>query len=188
MVAIGRNVKVSYIGYLEDGTVFDSTEMHEGQLLEFKVGAGQMIPGFDQAVSDMELGETRTVNIPCNMGYGEYNEEYIEAIPCEVFPHWQDLPVGEFVVLNYSGGVIRVRILKIEDGKVFIDKNHELAGRDLIFDITVEEVEGEGLSAIEQEKLGGGCACGCDVLREQIDGDRDLPAGHHHHHGDECCC
>lgn len=64
MISIGDTVKVSYIGYLADGTVFDSTEMHGGRLLEFEVGSGQMIPGFDLAVSQMEVGESRTASIP----------------------------------------------------------------------------------------------------------------------------
>lgn len=179
MISIGDTVKVSYIGYLADGTIFDSTEMHGGRLLEFEVGSGQMIPGFDLAVSQMEVGESRTVSIPCDMAYGEYRKELIETVPCLSFPHWEDLPVGEYVVLNTSEGPFRMKILKIQDGLVHVDRNHELAGKDISFDITVVEAE-KPLSAVEQERHGSGCACGCDVLREQIDGDRGRKA--------ECGC
>lgn len=176
MVAIGRKAKVSYTGYLEDGTVFDSTQMHDGRLLEFTVGKGETIPGFDKAVSEMAVGESRRVSIPCKMAYGEYDEGYREAIPCKSFPHWRDLPVGGYVVLNTAEGPFRIKIDKIEDGLVHIDKNHELAGHDLVFDITVEDAEGENLDAIEREQEGG-CACGCDILREQLEG-----CDHHHGH------
>jgi peptidylprolyl isomerase len=184
MVALGHKVEVAYTGRLADGTVFDSTELHEGKPYTFLVGRQQAIPGFDKAVSEMEPGEWRTVCITPEMGYGLYDERLIEAVPCRIFPHWEDLPIGGYVVLNIDGEVIRCKVLKVEDGNVYIDKNHELAGEDLYFDIHLIHVHGDGSTAIEQE-LESGCACGCDVLKEAIDPLRQNH-DHGHVHGHDC--
>lgn len=168
MVAIGRRVKVTYTGYLDDGTVFDSTESHGGEPLEFLVGHGQMIPGFDKAVSEMELGERRSVHIPAEMAYGPYREDLIERVPCAHFPNWERLPVGGFIAFRAGGETMRVKVERIEDGIITFDKNHELAGRDLNFDIELVDVHGESGSLVQQEHESG-CACGCDRLKEAID-------------------
>lgn len=194
MAEIGHKVKVSYIGTLDDGTVFDSTEFHDNMPLEFTVGRQEMIPGFDLAVSQMVVGETRTVHIEPKMAYGERDESLIQAFPASAIPHAEQLPIGEFIVMRTDSGSFRMRILSLIDGQVTVDLNHELAGMPVNFEITLLEEEGVGLSAVERELQGGGCACGCDRLRDQIDPleNRELPAGyephHHHEHGENCTC
>lgn len=182
MVALGHRVEVVYTGRLEDGTVFDSTAMHDGRPYSFLVGRGQAIPGFDKAVSEMEIGEKKHVAIPPEMAYGAYRPDFVEAVPCEALPGWENLPVGGYIVLNVGGSPLRCKVLKIEDGQIYLDKNHELAGKDLTFDIELVRVHGEGETAIEQE-MESGCACGCDVLKDAID---PLRQGHRIH-AEGCC-
>lgn len=183
MVALGHRVEVAYTGRLEDGTVFDSTAMHGGRPYSFLIGRGQAIPGFDKAVSEMEEGEKRRIAIPSEMAYGAYRPDLVEDVPCDAFPHWENLPVGGYIVLNVGGSPLRCKVLKIEDGRVYLDKNHELAGKSLTFDIELLRVHGEGKTAIEQEEESG-CACGCDALKDAID---PLRRDRAHAHGEGCC-
>lgn len=137
----GKNVKVHYTGTLDDGTKFDSSLDH-GQPLSFKCMAGQMIPGFDAAVKDMKKGETKTVHIPAAEAYGEYNEAMVQKVPVSQVPNADQLPVGQTVYMMGPGGQpMPVKIASMEDGVVTFDMNHELAGKDLNFEITLLEVE-----------------------------------------------
>ena len=90
----GKNVKVHYTGTLDDGTKFDSS-YDRNEPLPFKVGAGQMIPGFDAAVAKMELGEKRTVRLEAAEAYGEYDPARVLQIPCSQFPNWEQMPIGD---------------------------------------------------------------------------------------------
>lgn len=140
MTTAGQNVKAHYRGTLDDGTVFDSS-YDRGEPIAFVVGAGQMIPGFDAAVLEMEVGEKRTVHIPAEEAYGEYNEANIAAIPLEAIPNAEQLPVGEAITLSTPNGAMRVKVLKIEEGKAHLDTNHELAGKALNFEIELVSAE-----------------------------------------------
>lgn len=105
--------------------------------------AGQMIPGFDAAVELMEQGETKTVHIPAADAYGERNEELVQRIPLDQIPNGGELPVGQTVYMQSGDGqVFPVFVQSIEDGVVTFDMNHELAGKDLNFEITLVEIEG----------------------------------------------
>lgn len=135
----GKTVRVHYTGTLDDGTVFDSSLDREP--LEFQVGAGQMIPGFDNAVLEMELGEKKTVHIPAAEAYGEYDERNIVSIPRENFPGAENAPLGVQIALkNASGQMFPAVIKQVTDTEVIVDLNHELAGKDLNFEIEVVEV------------------------------------------------
>ena len=136
----GKKVKAHYTGTLKDGTKFDSS-LDRGEPIEFTCMAGQMIPGFDNAVENMEVGETKTVEIPCEEAYGQHNEELIQRIPLENIPDGDKLPVGETIYIQGPGGQpMAVFVREIADGDVVFDMNHELAGKDLIFEITLVEV------------------------------------------------
>jgi FKBP-type peptidyl-prolyl cis-trans isomerase 2 len=167
MIELYRKVKIHYTGTLDDGTVFDSS-LERGVPLEYIIGARQVIPGLDKAVSEMSIGETKKVHIPAEEAYGAYDEGLIETVAVEDFPNAKDLPFGEFIVLSTPTGQMRVKAVKIEDGQVFFDHNHELAGKDLNFEVTVLSVFGESGSNIEIEKHGKGCKCGCDKVKKAL--------------------
>lgn len=139
MIEAGEKVRVHYVGTLEDGTEFDSSR-RRGRPLEFTVGARQMIPGFERVVSEMGEGDRVSVTIPAAEAYGAYDESLVEAVPEAEFPRAARLPVGRYVTMPAPGGAARVRVDRIEDGVVYLDHNHELAGHDLTFDIELLEV------------------------------------------------
>ena len=130
----GDTVNVHYTGRLDDGSVFDSSV--GGEPLEFTLGANQVIPGFEQAVVGMELGETKTVKISCDDAYGPYNEGLVMDVDREQFPAHINPEVGqELRVRQGDNQVLRVTVTALSDDKVTLDANHPLAGHDLTFDI-----------------------------------------------------
>lgn len=136
----GKKVKVHYTGTLDDGSKFDSS-LDRGEPIEFTCMAGQMIPGFDAAVKDMQQGETKTVHIPAEDAYGEHDEDMVQKIPVDQIPNGDQLPVGETIyMMAPNGQPFPVFVREIEDGLVTFDMNHELAGKDLNFEITLVEV------------------------------------------------
>lgn len=135
----GKKVKVHYTGTLDDGTKFDSS-VDRGEPIEFTCMEGMMIPGFDAAVKDLEVGETKTVHIPAADAYGEYNEELIQKIPVSQIPNGDQLPVGQTIYMQGPGGQpFPVFVEDITDGIATFNMNHELAGKDLNFEITLVE-------------------------------------------------
>ena len=141
MTKAGQNVKAHYRGTLDDGTVFDSS-YDRGEPIAFVVGAGQMIPGFDAAVLEMELGEKRTVHIPAAEAYGERTDAAVQTVPTQYIPNAEQLPVGQFIYMPMEDGqMMRCKVLKVENGEATFDLNHELAGQDLTFEIELLEVQ-----------------------------------------------
>lgn len=138
-VKSGDTVKVHYHGRLTDGTTFDSSSGREP--LEFQVGSGQVIKGFDDGVSGMEVGEKKTIQIPVDDAYGQKEESMIVEFPRSNFPPELSPEVGMSLnMTNGSGQVIPVTIVEIKDDTVTLDANHPLAGQDLIFDIELVEI------------------------------------------------
>lgn len=135
----GKKVKTHYRGTLDDGTQFDSS-YDRGEPIEFTCGAGQMIPGFDAAVVDMALGEKKSVHIPAKDAYGEYNEQAVQKIPADQVPNADQLPVGQTVYFNSPYGPMPAKVVSVTIDEVVLDTNHELAGKDLNFDIELVEV------------------------------------------------
>lgn len=134
----GDKVSVHYTGTLEDGSTFDSSEGREP--LEFTVGAGEVIPGFDVAVSDLEVGDSKTVTIPAAEAYGEQDPEAMRAVPREMFGD-EEPQVGWMVELGTPDGQrIAAMVTEVGDDEVLLDFNHPLAGKDLTFEITLVEV------------------------------------------------
>ena len=135
----GDTVKVHYTGKLEDGTVFDSSEGRDP--LEFTVGAGQLIPGFDAAVVGMAAGENKTVTIPSEQAYGPHNQEMVVQAERSQFPPETDPQIGMQFQGNAEGGqTLVVTVTAVEGDKITLDGNHPLAGKDLTFDIEMVEV------------------------------------------------
>ena len=141
MANAGKRVKVHYTGTLDDGTKFDSS-YDRSEPLAFTCMAGQMIPGFDRAVNEMEVGETRTVHIPCEDAYGPKNPDAIQKAPISIVPEGMHPEVGQKVMLNSPYGPMPAMIADIDDEFITFDMNHEMAGKDLNFEITLLEVEG----------------------------------------------
>jgi len=135
----GDVVKVHYTGKLTTGEQFDSNTGREP--LEFIVGAGQMIKGFDNAMPGMSVGEKKTINISPRDAYGEKHEEAIIEFPIENVPADMPLEVGMKLELrSESGEPIPVTIDDIREDVIVLDANHSLAGKELVFDIELVEI------------------------------------------------
>ena len=140
-VKSGDTIKVHYHGKLTDGTTFDSSAGREP--LEFEVGAGMMIPGFDSGVLGMEVGEKKTINIPAVEAYGDVQDDLFMEFPVDRFPPDMKPEVG--MALNMSNGQgqqFPVVIAEVKEEVVILDGNHPLAGQDLIFDIELMNIAG----------------------------------------------
>lgn len=135
----GDTVKVHYTGRLQDGTVFDSSQNREP--LEFTIGTGMIIPGFEQAVLGMAPGESKTEIIPTEMAYGPYMEEMVLVIDRGQIPPEMDPEIGQQLQIQQPGGqVIPVMVTDVSDASVTLDANHPLAGEELTFDIELVEI------------------------------------------------
>lgn len=136
----GKTAVVEYVGTFDDGEVFDSTEGIEP--LEFEVGAGNVIHGFDEAVADMQVGEERTVRILPRDAYGEYDESKIEHGPMYAIPNAKDIQVGKpFYFITNEGLRFPARVTEINEGIATIDFNHPLAGKTLNFHLKLVELK-----------------------------------------------
>ncbi|MAG78730.1 peptidylprolyl isomerase [archaeon] len=134
----GNKIKVDYTGTLEDGSVFDSSEKH-GQPLEFEVGSGQIIKGFDDAVIGMEKGDEKEIEIPSNQAYGEPNEQLIQKLPKDKLP--AEIKEGATLISKMPNGQqIPAKVVKIDENEVTVDLNHPLAGKNLKFKIKIVEI------------------------------------------------
>ena len=135
----GDTVKVHYTGTLQDGSVFDSSRNREP--LEFKIGSGSLIPGFEKAVLGLSIGESTKVDIPSGEAYGEVRDEMIISVEREKLPADIDPQVGmQLQVQQPNGQAMPVVISEVNDTHITIDANHPLAGRDLTFEIELLEV------------------------------------------------
>lgn len=132
-------VKVHYTGSLEDGTVFDSSR--ERDPLEFTVGTGQVIPGFENGIIGMTIGDTKTVLIDVDNAYGQVRDDLIievekDDIPADIKPE-----KGQQLQINQAEGkVIPVTIIDVKEDKIILDANHPLAGKSLTFEIELLEI------------------------------------------------
>ena len=138
-VAVGNKVKVQYTGTFDDGEIFDSSP--ENEPLEFKTGANQVIPGFDQAVQAMTVGETKKVRIAAKDAYGTYNPEMVFKTDPSQFSD-ETLPVvgQQFRTKGAEGQPLFLTVKSISEGEIEMDANHPLAGKDLNFDLELIEV------------------------------------------------
>ena len=135
----GDVVKVHYTGKLVNGEQFDSSAGREP--LEFTVGAGQMIKGFDDAMPGMNLGEKKTINIAPEDAYGPRSEEAIIEFPKENVPEDMVLEPGMPLTLsNQAGQPVPVIVVEVKEDIIILDANHFLAGQELIFDIELVEI------------------------------------------------
>ena len=135
----GDTVKVDYTGKLEDGTVFDTSASREP--LQFIIGDGQLIPGFDKAVIGMIVGDKKTINIPSDQAYGPHLEDKVLEVNQDQIPKHLNLKVGQQVqVPQKDGSKIFFVVTDVCETSVTLDGNHPLAGKDLVFEIQLVEI------------------------------------------------
>lgn len=128
----GDTVRIHYTGTLSDGSVFDSSEGRDP--LEFTLGSGQVIPGFDNGVTGMTVGEKKTIEIPSDEAYGPVHEEARQDVPRAQIPAEIPLEVGiQLQMQSPTGQVVPVTVVAITEESVTLDANHPLAGKDLTF-------------------------------------------------------
>lgn len=136
----GNTVKVHYTGKLKDGTVFDSSENREP--LEFILGDGKMIKGFDVAVEGMTEGDDKSITIPSDEAYGQKRDDMMLDVPLDQVPAEIKPEVGmDLSIQNQQGQPTPVKVVHVDEAKIVLDANHPLAGEDLVFDIKLVEVK-----------------------------------------------
>jgi FKBP-type peptidyl-prolyl cis-trans isomerase 2 len=137
---IGDKVCVEYVGMLEDGTVFDSSEKYEDPL-EFTIGEGQLIKGFENAIIGMEIGQEKEIKLEPFEAYGQYNPEYVKKMPKDMFPENEEINAGMVYFLNLPDGrQYPVRVSEVEEETITIDLNPPLAGKTLVFKIKLLKI------------------------------------------------
>jgi len=140
VVKQGDQVKVHYIGTLEDGNEFDNSYKRE-TTLEFVAGSGQMIKGFDDAVMGMEIGDKKSVNIKKEDAYGDHDPNGLIPVEKTNFPPEFNITEGEMVQgQSESGQPMQALVVEVRESDVILDLNHPLAGKDLNFEIELVEV------------------------------------------------
>ena len=135
----GDTVRIHYTGTLSDGSTFDSSAGRDP--LEFTLGSGQVIPGFDKAVDGMSVGDSKTVEIPAEEAYGAHNPDGRQAFPKADIPDSIPLEVGTQLQMQTADGrPLPVEIAEVNDDHIVLDANHPLAGKDLTFAIELVEI------------------------------------------------
>lgn len=135
----GDTVKIHYTGTLDDGTQFDSSSGRDP--LQFTLGSGQVIPGFEKAVEGMAVGDSKTVNIPPEQAYGPRHDQMIQEVPKTALP--DDLEPVEGMALQaqgQDGKVVNLTVTAVQDDSITVDGNHPLAGKALNFDIKLVDI------------------------------------------------
>ena len=136
---VGDTIKVHYTGTLDDGTVFDSSVGRRP--LEFTIGLGQMIPGFDKGVVGLNLSESKTITIPADLAYGPYQADLVQVVARDQLPLDSELEVGQVLQASQPNGqIILVTVTNVTDSNVTLDANHRLAGKNLTFVIQLVEI------------------------------------------------
>jgi len=137
--ANGQTVRVHYTGTLDDGSTFDSSK--DRAPLEFTVGGGQVIGGFDQAVAGMAPGDSKTVTVPADEAYGPHRPELVQELPRSSIPPEIDLtPGARLAARDQAGNELTLTVVEADTETARLDANHPLAGEDLTFEIELVEV------------------------------------------------
>lgn len=134
----GNQVKIHYTGRLDNGQVFDSSQGRDP--LEFTMGRGELIPGFEAAVQGMQAGDKKTVTIPAEEAYGQRQENLLFAVDRSEMPEHIQPEVGQQLQVKQDGQTAVVTISELTDSTITLDANHPLAGENLTFDLEVMEI------------------------------------------------
>ncbi|WP_282135473.1 FKBP-type peptidyl-prolyl cis-trans isomerase [Seonamhaeicola maritimus] len=133
-------VKVHYTGKLSNGQIFDSSL--EREPLEFQLGQGMLIPGFEMGVIDMKVNEKKTINIPVSDAYGDIQQELLYEVKKEQLPPEMSPEVGMGLASkDPEGNEVQFRVAEVNEDHIIVDANHPLAGQDLIFDLELIEIK-----------------------------------------------
>ena len=136
----GNTVSVHYTGTFEDGTVFDTSHTR-GEPMTFQVGSGQLIPGFDQALPGMTVGETKNVQLTPDQGYGPRVGDAVQEVPKTSFPSDFDFQEGQTIAaVNPDGTTFPAIVERVGDSTVVVDMNHPMAGKNLNFEIELVNI------------------------------------------------
>lgn len=138
-VESNSTVSVNYTGKLEDGTIFDSSLVEGREPLKTTLGQGQLIKGFENGLLEMQVGESKTIEIPSEEAYGEYLDYLVQEVPIDQMPG--DVEVGTQLFSQTDMGPVNFVVKEIKEMTVVLDANHPLAGKNLIFELEVLEVE-----------------------------------------------
>jgi FKBP-type peptidyl-prolyl cis-trans isomerase 2 len=139
-VKLNDTVRVHYTGKLDNGQIFDSSLQREP--IEFTLGQGQLIPGFEQGVLDMKVNEKKTIQIPHTEAYGEVNKELFHEVEKDKLPKELQLEIGMGLISKAPDGSERQLILhEIKENTIVVDANHPLAGKDLTFEVELVEIK-----------------------------------------------
>lgn len=135
----GDTVRIHYTGTLDDGTQFDSSAGREP--LEFSLGGGQVIPGFDSAVDGMNVGDNKTVTIPPEQAYGQRHEQLVQQVSRDALPDDMKPAVGmQLQSQSPDGHIMNLVVTEVADDSITVDANHPLSGQALTFDIELVEI------------------------------------------------
>lgn len=136
----GDKVNVHYRGTLDDGTEFDSS--HGSDPIQFTIGAGDVIPGFEDAVTGMAEGESKTERFPPERAYGARKKDLVFTIPRNQLPQGTEISVGDSLQIGFAdGGSAAVQVTALNAKQVTLDANHPLAGKPLTFELTLVSIE-----------------------------------------------
>jgi len=138
-VDVNSTVTVNYTGKLEDGSVFDSSLNEGREPLTATLGQGNLIPGFEKGLLEMQEGDKKTINIPFDQAYGTRREELIAEVPRDRVP--EGVEVGQMLQTNTQQGPMNVVVKEVNESNVILDANHPLAGKDLIFELEVISIQ-----------------------------------------------
>ena len=135
----GDKVKVHYTGQLENGDVFDSSKQRDP--LEFVIGSGNVLPGFENGIIDMEVGDSKRITISPEEGYGEKREELVVTVMRNEFPDHITPAVGQQLQIKQEkGDILNVNITALDEESITLDANHPLAGHTLLFEVELMEI------------------------------------------------
>ena len=132
-------IQIEYVGLLDDGSVFDTSEIH-GKPLEFTVGSGKVIKGFDKAVIGLEVGDEKEFRLEPSDAYGEHNEALVDTVSRDLVRSDMEIEIGKtFWVQAPNGQTMPAKIVGLTEEEVTFDLNHPLAGKSLTFKIIIVE-------------------------------------------------
>jgi FKBP-type peptidyl-prolyl cis-trans isomerase 2 len=176
-ISKGDNISVEYTGRFENGEIFDTSKHGDhSHPLEFEVGAGRVIKGFDDGVLGLKEGDKKKITIKPSEAYGELDERLKQEIPKKMIAEQDKISVGMMLMLNTpDGNQFPAKIVEVKDETFVLDMNHPLAGKTLIFDIEVVKIEKKGeWEKTEEEECDEECDCDdCDEDCEDEENSKD---------------
>jgi FKBP-type peptidyl-prolyl cis-trans isomerase 2 len=138
MIKEGSKVKAHYTGRLTNNDVFDTSLTDGREPIEFVIGQGQLIPGFENGILGLSTGDKKTIEIPAVDAYGEYRDDLRLTVPKSNVP--EGIEIGHSLQANVNDQIVQFMVRQVDENEVVVDANHPLAGQTLIFDIEILDV------------------------------------------------